>query len=196
MDGPTATGKHLAFHVDDATGIWTPRQRLYTPNMLLYTWGYIVARCVGLADAQYKVALAYLEFENNPGPIAVPSFDRSDGLQYYMDLSSSPVRDYLRVPIRPQPDIVIAPGYEDYFTPDQGNCCIFFAQSQGGAGVHGRPFSDGVHSTVFGIALAAGPVPDDPSQDVLFARSYYDPANQVPKVPSGQIGIQYPLTFE
>jgi hypothetical protein len=196
MDGPTASGAHIAFHVDDATGLWTPRQRLYTPNTLLYTWGYVVARCVGMGDKQYRVSVAYLEFENNAGTVSVPSFDRSDGLQYYMDLSSSQVRDYLRVPVTQYPDIVVAPGFEEYLTPDQGNCCIFHAASQGMTGVHGIPFSDGVHSTVFGIALAAAPVDNDPSQDVLFARSYYDPSNQVPKVPSGQIGIQYPITFK
>jgi hypothetical protein len=196
MDGPSAAGKHIAFHVDDKTGLWIPIHRLATPNTLLYTWGFIASRCIGVGDSQYRVSVAYLEFENNQGPISVPSFDRSDGLQYYMDLASSPVRDYLRVPIRPQPEIVVASGYEEFLTPDQGNCCIFYAQSQGGTGVHGRPFSDGVHSTIFGVALAAAPVPTDPSQDVLFARSYYATTNQVPKVPSGQIGIQYPMTFE
>jgi hypothetical protein len=196
MDGPSAAGKHLAFHVDAATGLWTPLHRLATPNTLLYTWGFVIARCVGVGDPQYRVSVAYLEFENNAGPISVPSFNREDGLEYYAGLASSPVRDYLRVPIRPQPDIVVAPGFETYLDPDQGNQCVFYAQSQGTAGVHGRPFSDSVNSTVFGVALAAAPVAADPSQDVLFARSYYPAANQVPKVPSGQIGIQYPLTFE
>jgi hypothetical protein len=196
MDGPTASGRHAAFHVADATGLWTPRHGLFTPNTLLYTWGYVVARCVGMGDVQYRVAVMYLEFENNQGAISVPSFNREDGLQYYMDLSSSSVRDYLRVPIRPYPDISVAPGFEQYLDPDQGNCCTFFAQSQGTTGVHGRPFSDGVYSTVFGVALAAAPAANDPSQDVLFARSYYQAGDQVPKVPSGQIGIQYPMTFK
>jgi hypothetical protein len=196
MDGPIASGAHIAFHIDDVTGIWTPIHRLATPNTLLYTWGYIASRAIGIGDARYKVALAYLEFENNEDPVSVPSFNREDGLQYYMDLSSVPARDYLRVPIRPHPDIVIAPGFEDYLQPEQGNCCVFYAQSQGGVGVHGRPFSDSVNSKVVGIALAAGPVANDPSQDVLFARSYYAPENQVPKVPSGQIGVQYPITFK
>jgi hypothetical protein len=196
MDGPIAVGKHLAFHVDDKTGIWTPIHGLFTPNTMLYTWGNVIARCCGMGDIRYKISYTYLEFENNQGTISVPSFDRSDGIDYYMGLSSSPVRDYLRVPVTSCPDIVVAPGYEEFLTPDQGNMCTFYAQSQTGVGVHGRPFSDGVHSKVFGVALAAGPVPNDPSQDVVFARSYYDPANQVPKVPSGQIGIQYPITFK
>jgi hypothetical protein len=196
MDGPSVTGKHLVFHVDDATGLWTPIRRLATPNTLLYTWGYIASRCIGMGDAQYKVSVAYLEFENSEGTISVPSFNREDGLQYYMDLVNSSVRDYLRMPIRPHPDIVVAPGFEEFLPPDQGNCCIFYAQSQGDKGVHGRPFGDTVHSRVIGVALAAAPVANDASQDVLFARSYYAPENQVPKVPSGQIGIQYPMTFE
>jgi hypothetical protein len=196
MDGPTAAGRHIAFHVNDKTGLWTPIQRLATPNMLMYTWGFIASRCIGVGDPKYRVSLAYLEFENNPVPISIPSYDRTDGLQYYMDLAGNGYRDYLRVPIRPQPDIVVAPGFEEFLTPDQGNCCIFYAQSQGSQGVHGVPFSDGVNSVVFGIALAASPVPNDPSQDVVFARSYYAVENQVPKVPSGQIGIQYPMTFK
>lgn len=196
MDGPSATGKHIAFHVDDRTGLWTPTQRVATRNLLLYTWGYIASRCIGVGDPQYRISVAYLEFENTPPPISVPSYDRTDGLQYYMDLSSVSGRDYLRVPIRPQPDVVVAPGYEEFLTPDQGNCCIFYAQSVNGTGVWGRPFTSDVNSTVIGIALAATPVPNDPSQDIVFARSYYAPENQVPKVPSGQIGIQYPMTFE
>jgi hypothetical protein len=196
MDGPIATGQHTAFRVDDATGLWTPLHHLFTPNTLLYTWGHIVSRCVGMGDPAYRVSVMYLEFENNQGAISVPSFGRQDGLQYYMDLSSSPVRDYLRVPVRPYPDIVVAPGFEQWLDPDQGNQCDFFAQSQGTTGVHGRPFSDGVHSKVFGVALAAAPVATDPSQDVLFSRSYYQPQDQVPKVPSGQIGVQYPMTFK
>ena len=198
MDGPIASGQHMAFHVDDKTGLWTPRQKLFTPNTLLYTWGNIVSRCCGMGDMAYKVSVMYLEFENNSdgGPISVPSFNREDGIEYYNNLSSNPWRDYLRVPIRPDPDIVVAPGFEQYLDPDEGNCCVFFAQSQGSFGVHGVAFSDGVHSIVYGVALAAAPVTNDPTQDVLFARSYYQSENQVPKVPSGQIGVQYPMTFK
>lgn len=197
MDGPSATGEHIAFHVDDKTGLWVPIHRLATPNTLLYTWGYITSRCIGLGDMRYKVSLAYLEFENSQNEtIEIPSFDRTDGLQYYMNLAGNGYRDYLRVPIMPQPTIVVAPGFEEFLPPDQGNCCIFYAQSQGPKGVHGVPFSDGAGSVVFGIALAAAPVPNDASQDILFSRSYYSPENQVPKVPSGQIGVQYPITFK
>jgi hypothetical protein len=195
MDGPIAAGQHIAFHVDDRTGLWAPTHRLATPNTLLYTWGFIASKCIGIGDPKYRVAVAYLEFENNPPPIDIPSFDRTGGLQYYMDLASNNYRDYLRVPVR-SPDIVVAPGFEEFLAPDQGNCCIFYAQSQGPSGVHGRPFGDGVGSVVFGVALAAAPVPNDPSQDIVFARSYYSPENQVPKVPSGQIGIQYPMIFK
>jgi hypothetical protein len=198
MDGPTAVGQHLAFHVDDKTGLWTPIHRVATPNTLLYTWGYIIGRCVGMGDTAYRVSVMYLEFDNNTEdrPVSVPSFTRQDGIDYYNGLASNPWRDYLRVPIRPYPDIEVAPGFEQYLDPDQGNCVIFFAQSQGTAGVYGRPFSDGVNSVVFGVALAAAPVPNDPTQDVVFSRSYYQAGNQVPKVPSGQVGIQYPMTFK
>ena len=89
MDGPMAAGEHIAFHIDDATGLWTPIHRLATPNTLLYTWGHIASRCIGMGDARYRVAMAYLEFENGEGPVSVPAYNREDGLQYYMDLTSS-----------------------------------------------------------------------------------------------------------
>jgi hypothetical protein len=196
MDGPTALGKHLACHVDERTGRWTPLHVAYTPNTLLYTWGHAAARCLGRGEREYRLSVMYLEFENVAGAAAIPTFDREDGIDYYSGLSAAPARDFLRVPLRPLPDIEVAAGFEAFLTPDLGNMCTFFAQSQGTQGVHGKPFADGANSKVVGVALAAAPVPGDYTQDVLFARSYYAANLQVPKTPAGQIGIIYPLTFK
>jgi hypothetical protein len=138
----------------------------------------------------------YLEFENTSGAAAIPSVDRADGLTYYSGLASSPSRDFLRVAVRPMPDIIVAKDYEPYLDQYQGNECVFFAQSEGAVGVHGKPFSDAVNSKVVGVALVAAPVSTDYTQDLVFSRSYYSAERQIPKTPYGQVGIVYPFTFK
>lgn len=195
MEGPLALGEHLACCVDERTGIWTPLHAAFTPNTLLYTWGHVAARCIGRGNREYRLTVMYLEYENTAGAATVPAVAREDGLEYYSGLASVPNRDFLRVPLRPLPDITVAAGYEAYLGEYLGNKCTFFAQSQGTAGTHGKPFSDAVSSKVIGVALAATPVPADWTQDVPFSRSYYASEKQIPKTANGQVGIVYPFTF-
>jgi hypothetical protein len=196
MEGPLAAGEHLAGYVDERTGIWTPAHTTFTRNTLLYTWGHIAARCIGRGNREYRIAFMYLEFENVAGAAAVPAVGREDGLDYYSGLASSPSRDFLRVAIRPMPDITVAAGYETFLGEYVGNKCTFFAQSQGAAGIHGKPYADTVNSKVVGVALAAAPVQADWTQDVLLSRGYYDAAKQIPKTANRQVGIVYPFTFK
>jgi hypothetical protein len=61
--------------------------------------------------------------------------------------------------------------------------------------VHGRLFSASANSKVCGVALVAAPVFGDRTQDVIFARTYYDTSQQVIKPPSAQIGIGWDIIF-
>jgi hypothetical protein len=186
-------GDYCLFEIDEH-GVWHALFRQFRPNTLLYSWGHLAAQCLGRGDRAYALRTVYLEFENNAGAIAIPTFRPEDGIEYYNSLASSPTRDYLRVPIEAAPAIVVAPGYETYLDPERGNRIVVAVQTGGTQGVHGKSFSDAVSSKVFGIALVATPVYQDATTDILLARSYYAPDEQVPKT-GRQLGALYRITF-
>jgi hypothetical protein len=190
-----ALGEYCLFEIDEH-GTWHPLFARPRANTFLYTWGHIAARCVGQGDRSYRVSTMYLEFQNGgvAGAIAAPAFLPEDNVEYYNGLASSPDRDYLRIPIEATPTIVVAPGYEGYLPPDRGNRVVFAAQTGGSAGVHGKPFSDGAGSVVFGIALVATPVLADATADIILARGYYGAGDQVIKT-ARQLGAIYRVTF-
>ena len=168
-------------------------------NQLQHGWGAISAESVGRGNAAFKIAAMYVEFENvaSPGdPVAIPTFGRAAGIEYYTDLMSSGVRDFLRVPLALIPSIEIEPGFEDSFIEGvTGNLLTFFTQSAGTQGFHGKTYSDSVNSKVFGAALIATPSFADQSQDVVFARSYFDVGDQTLKEASSQVGIIWEVLF-
>ena len=142
----------------------------------------------------------YIEFENVASPgtdaVGIPTFTRDEGLTYYNGLSGN--QDFLRVELIGLPSISIESGYESYFTAGQtGNLLTFFAQSSGTAGVLGNAtFGAANYSKVFGAALVAAPVFSDRTKDVVFSRTYFDPAsNQVLKQASSQIGLSWEVPF-
>ena len=169
------------------------------PNQLQHTWGYVAAQCMGKGNRSYKIAAMYIEFENTASsgdPVTAPSYDRSEGIEYYQDLALSADRDFLRVPLLVEPEIGIETGYEDSFTEgESGNKLTFFTQTQGTTGFHGKTFSDSVNSTIFGVALVATPEFSDPTKDVVGARTYFDVADQVVKLPNSQVGVTWDWTF-
>ncbi len=174
------------------------------PNQIQYSWGHIAARQLGLRPQagrpSFHISAMYIEFENvgDPSdPLTVTSFDRSLGVDYYDALLNSSTQDFLRVPLRLEPTISIATGFEDYFTPDQdGNQLTFFAQTAGLTGVHGKSFSHTVNSKIYAAALVAAPVFSDRTQDVIFARTTFSSLNQVTKEASSQVGISWDVAFE
>jgi hypothetical protein len=160
-------------------------------NQIQWTWGEIACHLFGDGNAKYKLNAMYLEFENtaSPGdPVTAPSYDADEGVEYYEGLSASPDRDFLRVPLLAAPQKGVVAGYEGKVSFNQ---LTFLAQSSGTAGVHGKTFSDGANSTVFGLALVAAPVWGDRTQDLVFGRRYYATAKQVPKRASSQIGVSW-----
>ena len=78
---------------------------------------------------------------------------------------------------------------------NEGNLLTFYTQSQGAVGYHGRTFSHSVNSKVFGAALVATPTADDPTQDIIVARTYLLAASQVLKIASSQIGLTWRLSL-
>lgn len=189
------------WNIDERSGLWTPLSR--KRNLLMFGWGHIAARQIGFqrdaAALDFAVRGMYIEFENvaSPGdPATVPSFTRSDGLEYFDDLSGSPSKDFLRVALRGQPELGIVDGFEEVFTEgEDGNKLSIFAQTAGTTGVHGKTFSDSVNSKVYGAALVARPVFDDRTRDVIFARSYFDVGDQTLKEASSQVGVSWEIEF-
>lgn len=163
-------------------------------NLILYGGSDIMARVLG-GDDEYKVQAMYFEFENlaDPGDlIAEPTFDRSGGLTYYQGLSSP--KDYLRIPITVSPSILSSD-----ITKYVGNQVTFFALTGGTQGVNGVAFNEASNSTVYGVGLAATPVLNDPTQDIVFARAYFpgsgSGANKFPKQVGHAIGTDWSVRF-
>jgi len=168
-------------------------------NQIQHTWGHIAAQTIGKGNSSYKISAIYLEYENTVSsgdPVTVPTYDRDEGLSYYQDLSLSATHDFLRVPLLVEPTIAIEPGYEDSFTAgEDGNTLTFFTQTQGTSGFHGKDFSDTANSTIFGVALVATPEFGDPTKDIIAARTYFETADQVVKLPSSQVGVTWDWVF-
>lgn len=181
-------------------GLWVPKHS--QNNQIQYSWGHIAARAMGFRKQpgrlDYTISAMYIEYENvaDPvDPVTIPTYDRSEGLDYYNSLIGSGTRDYLRVALRMEPTISIAPGFEDYFGEGEGNMLTLFALSSGATGVHGKTFSSGVNSKICGFALVATPVFADATQDVILARTYLAEENQQVKDASANAGVTWELIF-
>jgi hypothetical protein len=193
--GRIAVGKF-----DEQKGLWLPTH--YQQNQIQYSWGFIAARQLGFKKQvgryDYTISGMYIEFENvaDPeDPVTIPTYERSEGRDYYDGLMASGTRDYLRVPLRMEPALSIAEGYEDYFEEGEGNMLTFFALSSGATGVHGKTFSSGANSKICGFALVAMPVFADATLDVIAARTYLAEENQQVKDASAQAGVTWELIF-
>jgi hypothetical protein len=195
--------------VKGLTGLWKVRycrngERhvepiTFKPNQIQIDWGFVAAKAIGQGDSLYKISTMYIEYENvaSPGdPVTVPTFDRSEGIEYYEDLQSSSTKDFLRVPLITNPTIGIETGFESYFTAPEGNKLTFYTQTQGTEGIHGKTFSDSVNSKIYGAALVATPVFADRTKDIIFARNYYATAEQTVKEASNQVGVTWEISFE
>lgn len=195
-------GRVTLWRVEDS-GLMLPIHSQH--NQIQYSWGFIAAQQIGYrrqaARPDYSVSAMYVEFENVADPenaIAVATeFERDLGVQYYNDMLASATRDFLRVPLRMEPNLSISAAYAEYFTAGEtGNQLTFFAQTAGAQGVHGKTFSHSVNSKTFAAALVATPDFSDRTKDVIFARTVFDINDQVTKEASSQIGITWDVAFE
>lgn len=172
----------------------------FKPNQIQLTWGAIATQCIGLGNRGYKINALYIEYENVDSaedPVTVPTFERDEGRDYYQNLALSASRDFLRVPLSFAPTVGIEAGFESSFTDGlDGNKLTFYTQTQGTAGFHGKPFTEGSNSKVFGASLIATPEFADPTKDIIFARTYFAVEDQTVKQASSQVGITWELVFE
>lgn len=198
--GPTLRGRIGLWDIDERTGLATFRH--CKPNQIQTSWGVIAAHQIGFRQQagrlSYAISAMYIEFENVPDPedaASIPDFSADEGLDYYDGLLGSGVRDFLRVPLRMEPTLTVAAGYENRLPADEGNVLTFFAQTSGVEGVHGKTFSDSVNSKICGAALVATPVFADRTRDIVFARTYFEVADQTLKLPSSQAGLTWEISF-
>jgi hypothetical protein len=153
-------------------------------------WASILARLLTTADPRYRISTMYLEFVNvaSPGDTSPnPNYDRNpaSAASYYAGLALSSDRDFMRVPL-----IAKIEATDQNLYPE-GNLITWFAQTQGTAGVNGKPFGDVHNSLVVGGALVAMLDQDNPAQDLIMSRFYYVEAEQVPKQAVGQVGVEW-----
>jgi hypothetical protein len=165
----------------------------WRPNLVLYEWAAIVGTLLTQGLNNYRINGMYLEYANVDDPddeVPVPDYDRAEasGVSYYDSLADSAQGDYLRVPLTAA---TLTSSDETNFP--QGNDCLFFAQSQGTTGVHGKAFSAAANSKFFGAALVAMRDEDDPTQDLVLSRFYTDTDKQQVKLDASQIGVEWLL---
>lgn len=178
-------------------GVWSPAglsvASAWKHNLVVYDWATIVGKLLR-GDASYRLSAMYIEFANvaSPGdPVSEPSLDRSGAAAYYAGLADDPEKDYLRVPL-------YASGMEssdDELFPG-GNLLRLYARTSGVVGVHGKPFSAGDNSTVFGAALVSTPDFANAELDVVFSRWYAETEEQRPKEVNSQVAVEWELTLE
>jgi hypothetical protein len=172
---------------------WDWNNPLYTtPNAICYDWaGILVKNLCNRPDGKsWHINAMYIEFDNSGSAPTPPTATRGGSVDYYASLNDTdPNQDYLRVP-------VIATRLDNtdstLFLVD--NRARFFAQTETKTGVNG--LTCGLGSYVYGASLVACPEYDDPSQDVIFSRTYFTTENQIVVAQNSQIGLSWDITGE
>lgn len=166
----------------------------WTKNSLQADYAFVLGMLLG-GHKEYALTTAYLEFQNvaSPGdPADIITFDFTEGVEYYIGLSASADRDYLKVPLvlgRPTVDAANAAIFP------KGNDIRGFAVSNGIVGVHGKPFSENDNSVLCAAAVVATPDINDPTQDLIFARWSAAEEDQWPAVDGKQTTVNWKLPF-
>ena len=176
------------YPIDPKTGailLNKPENVFVNKNLILYGGADILARVIG-GDAEYKINAMYFEYENgSPGSVTIPSYTRAGGLSYYRGLLNP--KDYLRVPMSINASIISSDA-----TLYEGNQVTFFSLTSGSTGALGRSFTAAAGSTVYGVGLVATPVVASPTQDIVFARTYFG-GTLFPKVDGKAIGTEWTI---
>lgn len=167
-------------------------------NQIQIEWANILTKLLSGFSA-YRISGMYVEFENVGDPldeVTVPDYLDTEGSEYYEDLQLDATRDFLRVPLQQMPLLTPSSGYSDYFTEDgTGNVATFYAQTQGTVGIHGKGFTNGDNSKVYGLALISTPDWGDRTQDLVFARLYFSADEQTVKPASSQLAVSWDIKF-
>jgi hypothetical protein len=132
----------------------------------------------------------YMEFQNG-GTTPTVDPDPAEGRSYYAALDTGlSSRDYLRIVMSSTP--TLSSTDPSKYT---SNKATFYAMSGGQTvGAGGHPFTAAAQSTVYGVALVAAADIDDPSQDMVFSRSYNFTPKQ--KQVNEEISIQWAQIFD
>jgi hypothetical protein len=140
----------------------------------------------------YRLAVIYVEFENNGGAsVTPPAYGDEDPAGYYAGLGGDPNRDYLRIV-----EVFHSITSTDEAAHPLGDVLTLLAITAGSTGVHGKPFGSASQSRVYGGAVAAAPVPADPARDVFWSRAYFsNPVEQLSVPSGGQVTLRWPITF-
>lgn len=191
------------WRIDEATGLKVPVVSQH--NQIQYTWGVLAAKALGFRPQpdrpKYHISAIYFEFENVLTPETAVTealtFSKELSIDYYNSFNNT--RDILRVPLILEPTTSTSNGYASLLPLEQqDNQLTFFAQTSGNSGVHGVGFGHNVggrNSKIFAAALVAAPDFNDPTKDVIFARTVFAEEHQVPKEASSQIGITWNVAF-
>ena len=157
-------------------------------NTVVYEGIDILAKL--LAGQSLEINTMYLEFQNG-GTTPTVVVDPSEGRSYYAALDAGlSTRDYIRVPLTADPVLSTTDS-----TKFVSNRATFLAMSTGVIeGEGGKPFSAAAVSKVYGVALVAAASTSDPSQDLVFSRSY--DLTPVTKRVNEEISISWPHTFD
>jgi hypothetical protein len=160
----------------------------------------ILAKLLAARDTRYFLTHAYFEFENVEDPddeVTTPTISSSlysSCLPYYLGLSESLSRDYVREPITTLP--LISSTYGE-LPAEIGNKFEYLIQCPvGQTGVNGKPFSNADNSKLVGLALVSAVNPSDPTKDVVWGRMYLDTNEQRIIPTTGAISGRYGITFE
>lgn len=174
-------------------GYWHWRDA-WQHNDVLYEWATIVGELLRNAPDKkpYHLGGMFIEFENNGGAaVSPPVVARDEASSYYNGLLTHPNRDYLRVAMTAQ----TLTSTDDVLFPN-GNRVTNFAQTSGTTGVHGKTFSAGLQSRIYGAALVAFPDFGDATQDLVLSRFYYDDTdNQMIKIDGSEVGVEWRLNL-
>lgn len=190
------------WHIDEQSTAITPLFEQH--NQIQYTWGHVAARALGLRAQndrpKYNISAVYFEFENVADRDTViseaQSFPRTLSRAYYNSFAGA--RDFLRVPLIIEPTLGTSLNYSELLPVGQNeNQLTFFAQTAGTAGsrIGFGNNVNGQNSKIFAAALVATPDINDPTKDVIFARTVFPAGQQIPKDASSQIGITWNIAF-
>jgi hypothetical protein len=176
-----------------------PVRRSVARNRLMADWAVVACSMFGDGNANYRLRGFYVEFANLDDPddtVSVPvddAIDATEGQSYYEGLSSSPNHDFLRVPISVSPEKFLESDATSWGVPFNG--LRFQASTDGVVGVHGKPFDLGHNSKIYGLALVAAPDWEDRTLDRVYAKVYYEAAQQLLALAVGQVSLRYTRTF-
>lgn len=135
-------------------------------NLRVVEGNEILARILA-GQSEYKIGGVYFEYENNAGTPTIPGVSKTDGVDYFHNLTSP--KDFVRAPLASKPTLSTG---DSLATGDavENNRAIFFSLAVADQGDNGLAFTAAADSKILTVGLVAIPVSGDRTQDLLYAR--------------------------